>query len=208
MKILILIVLLAISSFSQLSFKDQPDLMALIERQSAIRSEKIRLEVKYGMHHELVVAKEAEIQALDKEIKALIRARTPKTQAEWWRETETGWREVARTAREPLTLWFYETFARRGDNVEVWLKQYDPEAVLKARKNPKLKKYSHTLEFTVFSCRDRRVSVERNIMYDTAGNVLATGPGEIHREPVPPESVFEIMFRHFCVPIPRPQIPS
>lgn len=123
------------------------------------------------------------------------------TEAERWRQTKTGWREVAQTTDKPVTYWFYRTFARRGNDVEVWLKMYEPEKSMKiAKMVPKSKRqYSHQMQFTTFHCGSQRVSMNDSIVYDTLGSILGVGSFAMSREPVPPESVFAIMYRHFCV---------
>lgn len=192
MKTLTLIFLLAALTFAQAD-----ELSTLRARQSELRLEKVRLMARLGMRHESVLAKEAEIQALEKQIRVIADARMPRTAAGWSEyDGETGWREVARTARDPITFWFYERHIERPGLVEVWLKQYDPEP--KGR-TPKAQRVSHILHFTVFHCRDRRVSIQKSIAYGPGDKVLGTVTGGMYREPLPPESVYEAMWEHFCL---------
>lgn len=109
------------------------------------------------------------------------------TQADQWRTTKTGWRQVAETLDKPVTYWFYKSFLRRGSDVEVWLKMYEPEKSLKiAKAVPKSKRqYSHQMQFTVFHCGTRRVSMDDSIVYDTLGSILGPGEEAMNRVPIP-----------------------
>jgi hypothetical protein len=123
------------------------------------------------------------------------------TEADKWRTTKKGWKQVAETIDSPVTYWFYKDFVRRGDNVEVWMKMYEPEQALRiAKMIPKSRRqYAHQLQLMTFHCESRAVSMKPAIVYDTLGGVIGLGQPGMTREPIPPETSLEIMHKHFCV---------